>query len=65
MMRWKHVFDASRNFPRYRDIYEAASACQAAGYKFMSYNGNIYFLEYREGRDPICHDTLIKTEELE
>lgn len=40
-MNWKHVFDGSKTYGR--DIEDVQLAARNSGYRFMAFNGIVYF----------------------
>lgn len=58
-MSWKHVFDSNKI--RYETIEDAAKMAAKCGYKFLTWNGKVYFILSDNGEVDV---TGITTDEL-
>jgi len=60
-MSWKFVFYPG--FGKFKDLRDAAETCFKSGYKFICWNGMIYFV-IKNDTYYICTDTNITIEDL-
>lgn len=66
-MSWRHVFDCDK-FTTHshggHDLDSAAARVANAGYRFMLYNGIVYFVCPRAYGETVVEDTGLKGEDL-